>query len=62
MSYPNDPNQPPNYGAGGYGYDPAAGAASNTAAPYGADYGSYGIDPAAPAGNAPGAPGAHDPA
>ena len=50
------------YGAAGYGYDPAAGAASNTAAPYGADYGSYGIDPAAPAGNAPGVPGAHDPA
>ena len=53
------------YGAGGYGYDPAAGAASNTVAPYGADYGSYGsygIDPAVPAGNAPGAPSAHDPA
>ena len=53
------------HGAGGYGYDPAAGAAINAGAPYGADYGSYGIDPAVPAGNAPGAPsasGAHDPA
>ena len=38
---------------------PAAGAAINAGAPYGADYGSYGIDPAVPAGNAP---GAHDPA
>lgn len=50
------------HGAGGYGYDPAAGAAINAGAPYGADYGSYGIDPAVPAGNAPGAPGVHDPA
>lgn len=52
------------HGAGGYGYDPAAGTAVNAGAPYGADYGSYGIDPAVPAGNAPGAPsasGAHDP-
>ncbi|MBN0973077.1 MULTISPECIES: CD225/dispanin family protein [unclassified Gordonia (in: high G+C Gram-positive bacteria)] len=25
MSYPNDPNQPPNYGAGGYGQQPYGG-------------------------------------
>ena len=32
MSYPNDPNQPPNYGAGGYGQQPYGGFPGGTPA------------------------------
>ena len=55
--YDNGGHSPAGYESAGYGYDPAAGAATNAGAHYGADYGSYGIEPAAPA---PGVPGAHD--